>query len=96
MPNKKKITGHSNLTVAVTEKVAESEALSLTTPKQKKPKLKNFLLSELDCERLIKVAKEANKASPYKKVSETAIIKGLILLATKLDIEKLLKATKEA
>ncbi len=75
---------------------AMQSPLNLTVAKQKKPKLKNFLLSDLDCERLIALVKEANQASPYKKVSEAAIIKALIFLGGKMDIDKLLKAVREA
>lgn len=97
MPTKKKITGHSNLTAPVEQASVEKDTpLKLTTPKQKKPKLKNFLLTDLDLERLISLVNEANQASPYKKISETAIIRALLLLGGKLDIEKIVKAAREA
>lgn len=97
MPTKKKITGRSNLTTPPEPPGTEkTERLNLTTTKQKKPKLKNFLLNDLDCERLVNIVREANNASPYKRVSEAAIIKALILLGSKMEIEKVLKATREA
>ncbi|KAF0139099.1 MAG: hypothetical protein FD122_3507 [Stygiobacter sp.] len=97
MPSKKKITGQSNLT-APSEPLAKtnSEPLNLTTPQQKKPRLKNFLLNDLDCDRLGRLLQEANRNSPYKKISETALIRALLLLAGKMDIERIVKAARDA
>lgn len=96
MPSKKKIIGQSNLTLTLEPTRIESEALNLTKTQQKKPKLKNFLLNDLDCDRLVKLVHEANQNSPYKKMSETSIIKALLLLGGKMDIEKIIKAAREA
>lgn len=96
MPTKKKITGQSNLTLPPEPIGTESDALNLTTTQQKKPKLKNFLLNDLDCDRLVKLVQDANRNSPYKKISETSIIKALLLLGGKMDIEKIIKAAREA
>lgn len=97
MPTGKKLTGQSNLTIpTIEENASPKERLNLTTPKQKKPKLKNFLLTDLDRERLTNLVNDANQASPYKKISETAIIRALLLLGGKMDIEKIVKAAREA
>jgi hypothetical protein len=97
MPSKKKITGQSNLT-APSEPLTKtnSEPLNLTTPQQKKPRLKNFLLNDLDCDRLGKLVKEANQNSPYRKISETSLVRALLLLGSKMDIERIVKAAHEA
>lgn len=92
----KKITGRSNLSMIPQEPQAPTEKLNLTISTKKKPKLKNFLLNDLDCDRLTKLVELANRASPYKKVSEAAIVKALILLGSKMDIEKILKASRDA
>lgn len=92
---KKKITGQSKLLTEPTKEAPAEQPLNLTTPKPKKPKIKNFRLNDLDQEGLKQIVEAVNKVSPYKKVNETTIIKTLIYLGKKINPEKILNATKE-
>lgn len=96
MATKKKIIGQSNLSAPPKPTEGEKERLNLVAPTAKKSRLKNFLLNDLDRERLIKLVVDANRASPHKKISEASVIKALLLLGSKMDIEKIIKAAREA
>lgn len=93
---KKQIKGQSKLLLeSEPSTTAISEELHLTRPKKKKPKLKNYRLSQADLENLSSIVEAVNKVSPYKSISETTVIKALILLGKQVSPEKILKATKE-
>ncbi len=92
---KKKITGASKLLTEKEPSAPPTAPLNLTTPKVKKPRLKNFRLNDVDQEQLRRIVDEVNRLSPYKKISEATIIKSLIFLGSKMPPEKILKATKE-
>lgn len=93
---KKQIIGKSKLLQEAEVPIQKEEPLNLTIPKKKKPTLKNFRLTELDCENLRKITEAVNRISPHKTISETTIVKALLLVGSKLSPEKILKAAKEA
>lgn len=93
---KKQIIGKSRLLQEAEIPVQPTEPLNLTVPKKKKPMLKNFRLTELDCENLRKITEAVNRISPHKTISETTIIKALLFVGNKLSPDKILKAAKEA
>lgn len=90
---KKKITGQSKL--ARTSSPGDSaEDLQLVS---RKPKLKptSFRLTPEDSQRLKSITAEVNKLSPYKKISETMVVKALLFNGHKMKPERLLKAIRE-
>jgi hypothetical protein len=90
---KKKITGQSKL--AITSSPSDSsEELQLVT---RKPQLKptSFRLTPEDSERLKSITAAVNELSPYKKISETMVVKALLYNGRKMKPESVLKAIKE-
>lgn len=90
---KKKITGQSKL--ATTSSPAESsEELKLIN---RKPQLKptSFRLTPEDSDRLKIIAAALNELSPYKKISETIVVRALLYNGQKMKPEKLLRLIKE-
>ena len=90
---KKKITGQSKL--ATTSSPADStEELNLVARKtQLKPT--SFRLTPEDSDRLKSITAAVNDLSPYKKISETMVVKALLYNGQKMRPENLLKAIKE-
>lgn len=90
---KKKITGQSKL--ATTSSPADtSEDLKLIARKrQYKPT--SFRLTPEDSDRLKRITAAVNELSPYKKISETMVIKALLYNGRKIRPETLLKAIRE-
>lgn len=89
---KKTLTGQSKLAeIAVSPNPHPTEA---KTPKGVKPKLKNFRLAPADILRLHQLTDNLNSESE-RPISETAVIKALILLGEKTAASKLLKLVKE-
>ncbi|MBU4264021.1 MAG: hypothetical protein KKC76_19375 [Proteobacteria bacterium] len=90
---KKKITGQSKL--ATTSSPADSsEDLKLVSRKsQLKPT--SFRLTPEDSERLKSITAAVNELSPYKKISETMVVKALLYSGRKIKPENLLKAIRE-
>lgn len=90
---KKKITGQSKL--ARTSSPSESsEELKLVSRKsQLQPT--SFRLTPEDKERLKSITAMVNELSPYKKISETMVIKALLYNGQKMKPETLIKAIKE-
>lgn len=90
---KKKITGQSKL--ATTSSPGDSsEELKLVT---RKPQLKptSFRLTPEDSDRLKSITAAVNELSPYKKISESMVVKALLYNGQKIKPENLLKAIKE-
>ena len=90
---KKKITGQSKL--ATTSSPADSaEELQLVS---RKPHLNptSFRLTPEDSDRLKSITSAVNELSPYKKISETMVVKALLYNGRKMKPENLLKAIKE-
>jgi len=90
---KKKITGQSKL--ATTSSPADSaEDLQLVS---RKPQLNptSFRLTPEDSDRLKSITAALNELSPYKKISETMVVKALLYNGHKMKPERLLKAIKE-
>ena len=83
-----KITGKSKLA-----ETAAQDKLDLTKAK-KEPTLKSYRLYPDDIARLKEVTKAMNEAT-HKNISETAAIRALIVLGTKVSGEKLIKALRE-
>jgi hypothetical protein len=90
---KKKITGQSKL--ATTSSPAESsEELKLINRKQQlKPT--SFRLTPEDSDRLKIITAALNELSPYKKISETIVVRALLYNGQKMKPEKLLRLIKE-
>jgi len=86
-----KITGKSKLSGAGTPK--ENEKLNLITTK-KAATLKAYRLYPDDIARLKGITEVINQES-YRKISETAVIRALIVLGSKTSGDKLLKALRE-
>lgn len=95
MANKIKITGKSKLLEREESEGNIAEPLDLGTPKRKKSVLKNYRLTPLDIDNLSKIVKEVNEQSPYKVISETQIIKALILIGSKIKPDRIIKASQE-
>ena len=90
---KKKITGKSKL--AVTTSPEDSvEELKLVN---RSPKLMptSFRLTPEDSGRLKSITAAVNELSPYKKISETMVVRALLYNSQKMKPESLLKAIKE-
>ena len=90
---KKKITGKSKL--AVTTSPGDSaEELKLVN---RSPKLMptSFRLTPEDSGRLKGITATVNELSPYKKISETMVVRALLYNGQKMKPEVLLKAIKE-
>jgi len=90
---KKKITGQSKL--ATTNSPGDSsEELKLVN---RKPRLMptSFRLTPEDSDRLKSITAAVNELAPYKKISETMVIKALLYNGQKMKPETLLKAIKE-
>jgi len=90
---KKKITGQSKL-ATTSSPDDSSEELKLVT---RKPQLKptSFRLTPEDSERLKNITAAVNELSPYKKISETMVVKALLYNGQKIRPETLFKAIKE-
>jgi hypothetical protein len=90
---KKKITGKSKL--ASTSSPADAaEDLKLVN---RSPRLKptSFRLTPEDSDRLKSITAEVNELSPYKKISETMVVRALLYNGKKMKPESLIKAIKE-
>jgi hypothetical protein len=90
---KKKITGQSKLATTSSPDDSSKE-LKLVS---RKPKLlpTSFRLTPEDSERLKSITAAVNELSPYKKISETMVIKALLYNGRKMKPETLIKAIKE-
>ena len=90
---KKKITGQSKLARTISPDDS-SENLKLVSRKsQLKPT--SFRLTPEDSERLKSITAAVNELSPYKKISETMVIKALLYNGRKIKPERLFKAIRE-
>jgi len=90
---KKKITGQSKL--AATNSPGDStKGLQLVSRKARLQPT-SFRLTPEDKERLKGITAAVNELSPYKKISETMVIKALLFNARNMKPETLLKAIKE-
>ncbi len=88
-----KIKGSSKLAKSAKKENNNKEHLNLIKPR-KSTALKAFRLYENDLQCLHKVAEKMNEAS-HRHVSETAVIRALLVLGTKTSPEKLIKALRE-
>lgn len=91
---KKPLTGQSKLGEAAKRKANEDEGSITKVRERQKSKLKNFRLTGADIMRLQKLTDAINGESE-RLISETAVIKGLLLLGEKTAPEKLLKIIRE-
>lgn len=92
----KKLTGVTKLAKAAQDKSLEENQPTTNELKgRQKPRLKNFRLTGVDIMRLQKLTEALNEGSE-RQISETAVIKGLIVLGEKTNTEKLLKMIREA
>lgn len=97
---KTKITGQSKLLTSplpqrITQEMPSVSGASEPTRRRKITKLKNYKLNEVDLERIRKLVETVNEAS-HRKISETRIIQGLLLIGSRMSPEKLLKAINES
>lgn len=90
---KKKITGQSKL-ATTSSPTGSPEELKLVS---RRPQLKptSFRLTPEDSDRLKTLTAAVNELSPYKKISETMVIKALLHNGKKIKPENLLKAIRE-
>ena len=72
---------------------AKKKAATTKTPKAYQPR--SFLLGDLDRERLKGITEELSSLAG-KKVSEAAVLKGLLLKGSKMKPDSLLQAVREA
>ena len=90
---KKKITGQSKLaTTSSPDKSLEDLKL---VPRKSQLKPTSFRLTPEDKGRLKSITAAVNELSPYKKISETMVIKALLYNGRKIKPESLIKAIKE-
>jgi hypothetical protein len=90
---KKKITGKSKLATTSSPK-SSSEKLELVKRKTRFMPT-SFRLTPEDSDRLKSITAAVNELSPYKKISETMVVKALLYNGQKIKPENLLKAIKE-
>ena len=90
---KKKITGKSKLATTSSPKSSQ-EKLELV---RRKPQLNptSFRLTPEDSDRLKSITAAVNELAPYKKISETMVVKALLYNGQKMKPETLLRAIKE-
>ena len=90
---RKKITGKSKLATTGSPAKASKE-LNLVS---RKPKVMptSFRLTPEDSFRLKKITAAVNELTPYKKISETMVVKALLYNGEKIKPETLLRAIKE-
>ncbi len=90
---RKKITGKSKLATTSSPDTS-SEKLKLV---KRKPQFMptSFRLTPEDSDRLKNITAAVNELSPYKKISETMVVKALLYNGMKTKPESLLKAIKE-
>ena len=90
---RKKITGKSKL---VNNSSPEDYTEKLTLVKRKTQFMPtSFRLTPEDSDRLKSITAAVNELSPYKKISETMVVKALLYNGQKIKPESLLKAVKE-
>ena len=90
---KKKITGKSKLATTSSPKTS-TEKLKLVKRKSRLMPT-SFRLTPEDSDRLKSITAALNELSPYKKISETMVVKALLYTGQKIKPESLLKAVKE-
>ncbi len=88
----KKIKGTSKLASPSKNKKSKDQ-LNLTKPR-KSSTLKAFRLYENDLQCLQEITGKMNEAS-HRHISETAVIRALLVLGTKTSAEKLIKSLRE-
>lgn len=91
----KKITGQSKLLQRHIENTPTEEPLNLIKPHRAKAILKNYRFSSLDLDNLQKITEALNQEYPHQTISETKIVRSLILLGSQMKPERILKALKE-
>jgi hypothetical protein len=90
---KKKITGKSKLATTQSPKKGTEDLKLVNRKAQLKPT--SFRLTPEDSDRLKAITAAVNELSPYKKISETMIIKALLYKGQKAKPESLISAIKE-
>lgn len=91
---KKKITGQSKLSERTSPETSPLD-LRLLSRAQTTMKPTSFRLTPEDKERLRGIVTAVNDLSPNKKISETIIIRALLLTGRKMKPERLLGAIRE-
>ena len=90
---KKKITGKSKLATTSSPKTSTEKLKLVKRKSQLMPT--SFRLTPEDSDRLKSITAAVNELSPYKKISETMVVKALLYSGQKIKPENLLKAVKE-
>ena len=90
---RKKITGKSKLAITSSPKTS-TEKLKLVKRKSRLMPT-SFRLTPEDSDRHKSTTAAANELSPYKKISETMVVKALLYNGQKIKPESFLKAVKE-
>lgn len=91
---KKILTGTTKLADVPRESSGGGDRTPALVRKRHQFKLKNFRLAMADIQRLQQLTDAINGTSE-RPISETAVVKGLILLGEKTPLEKLLKMIRE-
>jgi hypothetical protein len=71
------------------------EKLRLTSPKRKPPKIKNFRFTDPDLRNLRDLVRTVQEVSPHRQITETGIVKALLILGKDLPADRILAALKE-
>ena len=90
---KKKITGKSKLATTSSPETSPDNLKLVERKPQFLPT--SFRLTPEDSDRLKSITAAVNELSPYKKISETMVVKALLYNGQKIKPENLLKAIKE-
>lgn len=90
---KKKITGQSKLATTSAPGDSSEELKLVSRKSQLLPT--SFRLTPEDSERLKSITAAVDELSPYKKISETMVIKALLYNGRKIKPESLIKAIRE-
>ena len=90
---KKKITGKSKLANTSSPETSPDKLKLVERKTQFLPT--SFRLTPEDSDRLKSITAAVNELSPYKKISETMVVKALLYNGQKIKPENLLKAIKE-
>ena len=90
---KKKITGKSKLATTSSPKTSTEKLKLVKRKSQLMPT--SFRLTPEDSDRLKSITATVNELSPYKKISETMVVKAQLYSGQKIKPESLLKVVKE-
>lgn len=92
--SKKKIIGQSKLNKNISPETSTQE-VQILTPARSSMQPTSFRLTPEDKGRLREIAASLNGLSPNKKISETMVVRALLLNGRKMKPERLIQAIRE-